>query len=105
MTTETEVLTNNSDGLLPCPFCGGSAIAHAERQKNRLYYIAYCGTLTGDDDSACPCPPCTDEYSTKEKAIAAWNTRADSYVSGYAAGINAGLKEAENVKTPFPDWI
>lgn len=51
--------------LLPCPFCGGEAIVYEDEQYNQ--YMIGC-------KNCCAVEPMT-EWTSKENAIAQWNTR------------------------------
>ena len=59
-----------TDGLLPCPFCGGEAFLtkYVSSNKEPDYYVE-CGT-----DG---CPMCLGGlvYPTEDEAIKAWNRR------------------------------
>ena len=50
--------------LLPCPFCGG----RAEIDHDYIYWIVYC--KSGDHEVS------SGSKSSKDEAIAAWNTRS-----------------------------
>ena len=53
-----------TEKLKPCPFCGGEAMIISEINYHHVRCVK-CFTIT-------------DWYKTKEEAIEAWNTRADS---------------------------
>lgn len=55
--------------LKPCPFCGGSDI---RIEKIYDYYEVLC----------CDCLSRTEEYSTNEEAIEAWNNRPSPWHTG-----------------------
>lgn len=64
---------SNAPELLPCPFCGGEAdlLYHGENDPPDPFCESWqviCGTCGA-------APKC--DFFNKEKAIAAWNTRAD----------------------------
>jgi len=63
-----------SETLKPCPFCGKEAVATVitdNLMPGGLGQVVMCA-----DANDCPVSPMTDSYRTKEKAVAAWNTRA-----------------------------
>ena len=58
-----------ADKLKRCPFCGGSDI---RIEKIYDYYEVLC----------CDCLSRTEEYSTNEEAIEAWNNRPSPWHTG-----------------------
>lgn len=59
-------MTDKSEELKPCPFCGSGAMLWASQNNGRKYYVE-CGD----------CRNRTYLESTRAKAIAAWNTRIE----------------------------
>ncbi len=61
--------------LKPCPFCGGEAEIYKETPpdayKDTVYYVG-CSNI-----DECLVVPETMGYHDKQKAIAAWNKRAE----------------------------
>lgn len=61
------------DGLKPCPFCGGKAYTRESvyvlESSYTLNWTIYCGTYD------CIASMGGKQYTSKEKAIAAWNNR------------------------------
>ena len=57
-------LTMEKVELKPCPFCGGTEI---KVDNDQGIYFVYC--------DQCECE--TSKYVTEDKAIQAWNRRAD----------------------------
>lgn len=56
--------------LLPCPFCGADAAENAEKMRGEWrFFMVACG------GEGCGVAPMVSE-SSRELAIAAWNTRA-----------------------------
>ena len=79
MTNKLKPSGNNPNGLLPCPFCGGSAsisshtsvFALGDGDHKRISFEVHCNFC-----------PCTMRFhfqrvTTKEEAIDAWNKRVD----------------------------
>jgi len=62
----------NPDALLPCPFCGGKA----ELEKFPSSLKDRCWQIDCVENERCKCSVSTCALSSKEEAIAAWNTRA-----------------------------
>lgn len=59
-------MTEPTDALLPCPFCGGAASLHNDTDSPCWF--------VGCSNSACPIEPC--HYAdTEAEAIATWNHR------------------------------
>lgn len=59
-------MTEPTDALLPCPFCGGAASLHNDTDSPCWFF--------GCSNSACPIEPC--HYAdTEAEAIATWNRR------------------------------
>lgn len=56
--------------LKPCPFCGGEAEKKKYRFQNKLVYVVMCSVCTSRS------PMFLEE--AKERAIIAWNRRADN---------------------------
>lgn len=68
--TETFPTTSSTnDKLLPCPFCGGEAHIISAEFMGTEWYIAQCRDVN--------CPSNLMETNSLERAIEAWNTRAD----------------------------
>jgi len=62
------------DKLKPCPFCGGEGkteFLDVDKSTEKIH-SAFC-----DDDNCVGSNCMWADFPTKEKAIAAWNTRAD----------------------------
>jgi hypothetical protein len=60
---------------LPCPFCGGAGIVkdyYMSQGKGETTWYWYVECENGGD---CPCGPVTWHVSTRDEAIAKWNTR------------------------------
>lgn len=55
--------------LKPCPFCGGEAEKKKYRFQNKTVYVVMCSVCTSRS------PMFLEE--AKERAIIAWNRRAD----------------------------
>lgn len=70
----------NKIELLPCPFCGGKAELIDSNNCDLYYFVPYyvrCKNLCYEDfEEDKNILPLTDDYSTKEEAIEAWNNRA-----------------------------
>jgi Lar family restriction alleviation protein len=63
--------------LKKCPFCGGeAAIVPLEEQE----YIA-AGFYVSCANRECKAEAYTDDFPTEQEAIAAWNRRADGWIS------------------------
>lgn len=60
--------------LKPCPFCGGEAKIIGERVNNKELYLVKCR------DNDCDVQPFTDSFRSMDRAIKAWNTRAENIV-------------------------
>ena len=68
--------------LKPCPFCGGINVgvlqSYCSLNGHKYWYIAHLMPT-----KECPLTDCfnrwhsSEKYTTKEKAIEAWNRRAD----------------------------
>ena len=56
--------------LKPCPFCGGEAEKKKYSFQNKLVYVVMCSVCTSRS------PMFLEE--AKERAIIAWNRRADN---------------------------
>lgn len=67
----TERIERKSDKLKPCPFCGGSGEAAPEMVYVHNAYYARCG------NERCLVMPTTDYYKEEDRAVEAWNRRAD----------------------------
>jgi len=88
--------------LLPCPFCGGQP-KYITTQGEHGFYC---------HNQACSCKPETEPYMSKETAIKAWNTRAESRpaVQGdgdlrdAAMGILMGSSPHGNNQTVIETW-
>lgn len=64
-------MTEPTDALLPCPFCGGAASLHNDTDSPCWF--------VGCSNSACPIEPC--HYAdTEAEAIATWNRRTPAPV-------------------------
>lgn len=59
--------------LLPCPFCGHGAKAHEVFEFGGLSYGVSC--TNNEYDEQCNTSNLEGAWSTKEKAIIAWNRR------------------------------
>lgn len=59
----------NKEGLKPCPFCGGDEILMLE--SDRSDYVPFCSHCGAEIDGC--------KYG--DEAIAAWNRRADGWIS------------------------
>ena len=73
----------NEVELLPCPFCGSAAGIN----ETPGHAYVWCAVKPGD---SCGIEPETAIFKTKEDAIAAWNTRAETK----AEADNKRLREA-----------
>ena len=76
--------------LLPCPFCGGNAdwyVRSSEAMGLMMGENVKFNTICCDE-----CLVSTPEYGTKEEAIKAWNTRAESKEVKF---LKARLEEAQ----------
>lgn len=73
-------MTDKIEGLLPCPFCGGSdeKLEHgfAATDDHRWYYVG------------CECGAMVERTDGEDETIAAWNTRQSTTPVG-----DAGLRE------------
>jgi hypothetical protein len=57
-------------GLKPCPFCGGEAKLFDDKHYSDFYFWVGC------INEKCPIlEVVTEDYSTKDEALKAWNTR------------------------------
>lgn len=65
---------NNTEKLLPCPFCGGEAeLAHSNDNKHRPYIRCKFGAFK---NPPCPCSfPYQWSYKEIKGAVEAWNKR------------------------------
>ena len=74
------------DRLKLCPYCGGTPFI-----KSRIFHATDVDFVSGEtfctttkrycvrcNNTCCPCRPQTRLFSTPEKAIEAWNRRADN---------------------------
>ena len=55
-----------SEGLKPCPFCGGEDIAIGKLEILCIKYFIWCKT----------CEACSSSFLSLDDAINAWNRRA-----------------------------
>lgn len=64
---------NTAGDLLPCPFCGGTAIAgrSVEMSLEEVCHYVACD----NDDGGCIGATVTAIYLTEREAATAWNTR------------------------------
>lgn len=60
--------------LLSCPFCGGDAYSRRSIVNDEVMYAVFCDV----------CDASVSWFMAKERAIAAWNRRAD-YDGDYTA--------------------
>lgn len=72
-----------SEGLLPCPFCGGRAEIWKAQGEGRAAWIACMGDCGGPDRRG---TVLTAEYATDAEAIAAWNRRPAPPAEGEGDG-------------------
>lgn len=65
---------NESEKMLPCPFCGGEAeLTYNNDNKKRPYVKCKFGAF---EKPKCPCyQPYQWSYKTEHEAISAWNKR------------------------------
>lgn len=73
--------------LLPCPFCGGDA---ALRGHQAPEFWVFCDAIG--------CKASTEAFGSKQRAISAWNTRADpaiaaAHEAGRAEGVRAAAED------------
>ena len=61
-----------TEELKPCPFCGSDPIIEEDRASEKERFIMICGNVN------CPVHIYTGWYETEDKAIKAWNTRAEA---------------------------
>ncbi len=59
------IVLSRHDGLLPCPYCGGSAIIREKEESGELVFTVMCAECTAS----------TASFDTPEDAAAAWNRR------------------------------
>ena len=68
-----------SEELKPCPFCGSEAKVLTMEYGGCNYYGVFC---IDDMDSKFQHGHCIDNFSSKQEAIDAWNSRADARTRG-----------------------
>lgn len=66
---------SNAPELKPCPFCGTDAYVIPDSEHSTAFIL-------GHTSQGCPIDDLWDWHLDEEKAIAAWNTRADGGTVG-----------------------
>lgn len=80
-------MTEPTDALLPCPFCGGAASLHNDTDSPCWF--------VGCSNSACPIEPC--HYAdTEAEAIATWNHRTPQPTQAQAGAMPRPVTAAEH---------
>lgn len=84
----------DNDELKPCPFCGGEAevVSMHYRDEDLTLWQVRCKTrpYDVDDENRCYTADSFISFDDKEKAIEAWNTRAE--------------RTTQNVTDAWNDW-
>jgi len=67
-----------SQELKPCPFCGTNVLSVAKISSTgpveEWPWVVSC------ESGNCAIGPITNDYATRDEAIAAWNTRSDAHL-------------------------
>jgi len=80
-------MTEPTDALLPCPFCGGAASLHNDTDSPCWF--------VGCSNSACHIEPC--HYAdTEAEAIATWNHRTPQPTQAQAGAVPRPVTAAEH---------
>jgi len=112
-------MTDTSEQILPCPFCGDVATiddnADYHRSNPPPVWLVGCEACNGHDGEHCRSVWMTE--TTKEKAIEVWNTRHSSlppdvvaFRAGWRAAVNGlGYEGCEETEDAFPieldEWL
>ena len=112
-------MTDASEQLLPCPFCGDVATIDDNADYHRFnpppVWLVGCEACNGHDGEHCRSVWMTE--TTKEKAIEVWNTRHSSlppdvvaFRAGWRAAVNGlGYEGCEETEDAFPieldEWL